>query len=132
MKHNQVKEPIRIPCSGCMAVHEGQSVRASQSRNRLWTWFDRITRYSLIPKIIMAMTLVTAAAAVIGYGTNSIKIENHPIFGIGVLILLFCEGVFLLGLFLNIPYDYNYDVVANPAFKDFAENAWHEREINQS
>ena len=105
------------------------SLDSKKRRNRLWMWFDRVTRYSLIPKIIVAMTLVTVAAALVGYKTN--LIENHPVVAFMVAILLFCEGMFFLGLFLNIPYDYNYDVIANPAFKDLEENAWHEREINQ-
>ena len=106
------------------------SLDSKKRRNRLWMWFDRVTRYSLIPKIIVAMTLVTVAGAVAGYKTN--LIENHPVIAFIVAILLFCEGVFLVSLFLDIPYDYNYDVVANPAFKDLEENAWHEREIDQS
>ena len=103
-------------------------------RNRLWMWFDRVTRYSLIPKIIVAMTPVTLALVLVGFMTNVTErygAYHADAVHLILMILLFCEGVFLVGLFLNIPYDYNYDVIANPAFKDLEENAWHEREINQ-
>lgn len=106
------------------------SLDSKKRRNRLWTWFDRVTRYSLIPKIIVAMTLVTVAGAVVGYKTN--LIENHPVVAFVVAILLFCEGMFFLSLFLDIPYNYNSDVVLNPAFRRWKGNAWHKREINQS
>jgi hypothetical protein len=76
------------------------------------------------------MTLVTVVVGAVGCKTN--LIENHPVTAFIIAILLFCEGMFLVGLFVDIPYDYNYGVVANPAFDDLDENAWHKQEINQS
>jgi len=111
------------------------SLDSKERRNRLWMWFDRVTRYSLIPKIIVAMTPVTLALVLVGFLTKITErygAYHADAVHLILMILLFCEGVFLIGLFLNIPYDYNYDVVANPAFKDLEENAWHEREIDQS
>lgn len=88
-----------------------------------------MTRYSIIAKIFVAMALVTLIVGAVGYKLH--LIENHPVTAFIIMILLFCEGIFLLGLLVNIPYDYSYDVVLNPAFRDLEVNAWHKREINQ-
>lgn len=80
------------------------------------------------------MTPVTLALVVIGFVTDVTRRlaayhtdEVHLI----LMILFFCEGMFLLGLLVNVPYDYSYDVVLNPAFRDLEVNAWHKREIGQ-
>ena len=129
INHNQVKEPVSIPCGACVALYENQLPQRPQRNHRFWNWFDRVTRYSLIPKIVIAMTLVTVVVGAVGYKTK--LIENHPVTAFIIMILLFCEGIFLLGLLIDIPYDYSYDVVLNPAFKDLEGNAWHKREIGQ-
>ena len=111
------------------------SLDSKKRRNRLWMWFDRVTRYSLIPKIIVAMTPVTLTLVVVGFLTNAT--EKYGAYRADIVlmiltILLFCEGAFLLAFFLAIPYDYNLDVTSNPAFKNLQGNAWHKREIDQS
>ncbi len=129
INHRNVKEPIDLPCDACAGRRLNQPLHRPGSRSRLWRWFDRVTRHSLIAKIIVAMTPVTLMVGVIGYKIN--LIENHPVTAFVIAILLFCEGMFLLGLLVDIPYDYSYDVVLNPAFKDLEANAWHKREIGQ-
>ena len=126
---NQVKEPVSLPCGACAALHANQATQRPLKGRRLWNWFDRLTHRSIIAKVIVAMIPVTATICVVGY-TNHL-IENHPVIAFIIAILLFCEGLFLLGLLVNVPYDYGYDVVLNPAFKDLEVNAWHKREIGQ-
>jgi hypothetical protein len=89
-----------------------------------------MTRYSLIAKVIVAMIPVTLTVGAVGYKVH--LIENHPVIAFIVMILLFCEGMFLLGLLVNISCDYSCNVVTNPAFDDLEENVWHEREISQT
>jgi len=124
----QVKEPVSLPCGACAAMRANQPGQR-QRKGGLWNWFDRLTRYSIIGKIVVAMIPVTATVGLIGY--KMYIIENHPIAAFVIAILLFCESLFLLGLLVSIPYDYSYDVALNPAFKDLEANAWHKREIGQ-
>lgn len=88
-----------------------------------------MTRYSNIAKIVVAMTPLTLMVGAVGYKTK--LIENHPVTAFVIAILLFCEGLFLLGLLVNVPWDYSYDIALNPAFRDLEANAWHRREIGQ-
>jgi hypothetical protein len=134
INHNQVKEPVCIPCGACVALYENQSPQRPQSNHRFWSWFDRVTRYSLIPKIIVVLTPMTFLLVLAGFMTNITQrlLGYHAgTIQVILMILLFCEGMFLLGLLVDVPYDYNCNVVTNPAFEDLEENAWHEREINQ-
>lgn len=123
---NRVEEPVSLPCGACAAMRASQPGQG-QERSRLWNWFDRVTRYSIIAKIVVAMIPMTALVGIVGYKMN--VIENHPVVAFVIMILLFCEGLFTLGLLIDIPYDYSYDVVLNPAFKRWKGNAWHKREI---
>jgi len=82
----------------------------------------------------MAMTPVTLVLVLVGFMTN--VTERYGAYRADtvhliLMILLFCEAMFLLGLFLDIPYTYDSDVVLNPAFRRWKGNAWHKREINQ-
>jgi hypothetical protein len=116
-------------------MHAKQPAQRLQKEGRFWNWFDRMTRYSIIAKVVVAMMPMTLALVVIGFMTDVTQRfgayhagEIHLI----LMILFFCEGIFLLGLLTNIPYDYSYDVILNPAFEDLKENAWHVEEINQA
>ncbi len=129
INRSPMNEPIDLPCDACAGRRLNQPPQRPGSRSRLWRWFDRVTRYSLIAKIIVAMIPVTAAVGAVGYKVN--LIGNHPVIAFVIAILLFCEGLFLLGLLVDIPYDYSYDVILNPAFEDLKENAWHVEEIGQ-
>ncbi len=131
---DRVKEPVSLPCGPCAAARANQSLPRLPKNHRFWNWFDRVTRYSLVAKIIVAMMPLTLALVLIGFMTSVTQRlgayhadEVHLV----LMILLFCEGLFLLGLLVNIPYDYSYDTVLNPAFKDLEVNAWHKREIGQ-
>ena len=134
VNHKQLKEPISLPCGACAVAYANQPLQRPQRGLRLWNWFNRVTRYSLIAKVIVAMTPVTLALVLIGFMTDVAHRlgayhadEVHLI----LMILLFCEGMFVLGLLVDIPYDYSYDAILNPAFRDLEVNAWHKREINQ-
>lgn len=126
---NQVKESVSLPCGACATAYTNQSSPRPRRGNRLWNWFDRMTRYSNIAKIVVAMTPLTLMVGAVGYKTK--LIENHPVTAFVIAILLFCEGLFLLGLLVNVPWDYSYDIALNPAFRDLEANAWHRREIGQ-
>lgn len=134
VNHNQVKEPVSLPCGACAAAYTNQSFPIPQRGNHLWNWFDRMTRYSIIAKIVVTMIPVTLALVLIGFVTDltqTLGAYHADEIHLGLMILVFCQGMFLLGLLVNIPYDYSYDVALNPAFRDLEVNAWHKREINQ-
>ncbi len=126
---DRVKEPVSLPCGPCAAARVNQSLPQPPKNHRFWNWFDRVTRYSLVAKIIVAMTPMTAAVGAIGYKFN--LIENYPVTAFIIAILLFCEGMFLLGLFVDVPCGDDCNVISNPVFRDLEGNAWHKREIGQ-
>jgi hypothetical protein len=135
INHDQVKEPVSLPCAACAAMHANQPTQRLRKGGRFWNWFDRMTRCCIIAKVVVAMMPMTLALVVIGFMTDVTQRlgayhadEVHLI----LMILFFCEDIFLLGLLTNIPYDYSYDVILNPAFEDLKENAWHVEEINQA
>jgi hypothetical protein len=81
------------------------------------------------------MIPLTLALVLIGFVTDltqRLGAYHADEIHLGLMILVFCQGMFLLGLLINVPYDYNYDVILNPAFEDLKENAWHVEEINQT
>ena len=130
---NRVEEPVSLPCGACAAMRASQPGQGHQ-KGRLWNWFDRLTRYSIIAKIVVAMIPLTTILVAIGFVTDvthRLAAYHADAVHIVLMILLFCECLFLLGLIANIPYDYSYDVALNPAFKDLEANAWHKREIGQ-
>ncbi len=105
-------------------------------RNRLRMWFDRKTKFRVLPKILLAVTILTVAAIACYF-----KLTSFPhLFGdygpddcMGIFILspalvieiLCCIAVFSSGQG-NQEFPVYLDVVTNPAFKDLECNVYHE------
>jgi len=105
-------------------------------RNRLWTWFDRKTRYQIVPKIVIISFLVIlglfSVVVLLGF-----RYSMETLFSINLGAAFILLGLMLGGNLLVLlavledlaghPHDDTIlmDVVTNPAWKRLKCNIWH-------
>ena len=105
-------------------------------RNRLWIWFDRKTRYQIVPKIVIISFLVIlglfSVVVLLGfrYGMETLFSINLGAAFILLGLMLGGNLLVLLAVLEDLaghPHDDTIlmDVVTNPAWKRLKCNVWH-------
>jgi len=123
---------------------DAQELDMATRRNRLWMWFDRKTKYRLLPKIlILVLVLCIGVDAMLMAAMMQWKIDFIGSIDLGVMALLLhliIPGmvVCLAGVFANINgrsvnrlqdnLFNKYPSVTDPAWHDLEENVWHREE----
>jgi hypothetical protein len=107
----------------------------AKPRNRLWMWFDRKTRYQIIPKIVIISFGVTAIllgivmVLLLRYNMESLfSIDLGAVFGVlsllftGELIVVLRVSGELEGRYAD---DVSMNIVTSPAWRRLKCNIWH-------
>jgi len=107
-----------------------------KKRNRLWMWFDRKTRYQIVPKIVIFSFILTLAL-VSFLLVLFIRYDIEMLFSINLPAVFLISGLLLMGeipVLLRVlreltgyPHrrDMSLDIVTNPAWKNLKCNVWH-------
>ncbi|MGD0231752.1 MAG: hypothetical protein ABSC19_15595 [Syntrophorhabdales bacterium] len=105
-------------------------------RNRLWAWFDRKTRYQIVPKIVIISFLLIlglfSVVILLGFRYDMDTFLSINLHGAFILLGLMLGGN-LLVLLATLEELTGYrpcrnvtkDIVTNPAWKGLKCNVWH-------
>ena len=120
---------------------DASGLNMTKRRNRLWMWFDRKTRYRLLPKVLIFTIAILTAVEIAIWKIMDYKSYYGPIeFGCIFLVLfLVIPGLMIVlqGVYRNIDgytgdYMYTaqdlcrrYPTVCDPAYEDLECNAYH-------
>ncbi|MBP7526413.1 MAG: hypothetical protein KA801_00715 [Syntrophorhabdaceae bacterium] len=123
---------------------DAQGLDMTTRRNRLWMWFDRKTKYQLLPKIlILVLVLCIGVDAILMAAMMQWEVDFIGSIDLGVVALLLHltipgMAVCLAGVFANINgrsvnnlqdnLFNKYPTVTDPAWQDLKENVWHREE----
>ncbi len=105
-------------------------------RNRLWMWFDRKTRYQIVPKIAIisfGLTVILLSIVMIlllRYNMESLFSVDLGVAFLILGLLLGGEIVVLLAVLQELAgyrprRNISLDIVTNPAWKNLKCNVWH-------
>ena len=105
-------------------------------RNRLWMWFDRKTRYQIVPKIVIisfGVTVILLSIVMIlllRYNMESLFSMDLGVAFLILGLLLGGEIVVLLAVLQELAgyrprRNISLDIVTNPAWKNLKCNVWH-------
>jgi len=111
---------------------------AQKRRNRLWTWFDRKTRYQIVPKIVIFSFMVTLGLVslllvlFVRYDIETLFSINLPAVFVLLSLMLGGEILVLIAVLEDLAgyrSDDNtlMDVVTNPGWKRLKWNVWHRK-----
>ena len=116
---------------------DAQGVSLTEGQNKVWVWFDSITDFKTLPKIMFVVTIANIVAVVMclkgSFASYFEGFDSGFVYG-ALLLLLIVQAIYYLIVFGGKrrqygsgagPYDFNTDIVGNPAFKDLECNAWH-------